>query len=160
MRLASAQICCGTVINCITWNRAHSAFVAFTEYMTSVRRGGDQLQPRLAGNGVTSHALNYCTFVAGRQPAANCLWVDQTANISTVGSATSPFIRTPCLFPTYCISAELHSALSLQCTQTHIKILFPGSVLIISSPSNVSVLLFIHTACTTAHRHRHPHTFL
>lgn len=103
MRLASAQICYGTVNNCITWNGALS--VTFTVCLiicVCVCWVGGLLQPQLARNGVTSHALNYCTFVAGRQSAANCLSVDQTANISTVGSATSPpLIPTHCLFPTH-----------------------------------------------------------
>ena len=64
---------------------------------------GGCLQPQLAGNGVTSHALNYCTFVAGRPSAANCLSVDQTANISTAASATSP----P-LIPARCLLAHFH----------------------------------------------------
>lgn len=109
MRLASAKICHGTVNNCITWNGAFTVFVTFMVYVAlacmSVFESewvGGRLQPQLRGNGVTSHALNYCTFVAGRLSAANCLWADQTANISGGCSARSPtLIHSLCLFPEY-----------------------------------------------------------
>lgn len=157
MRLASAQICHGTVNNCITWNGVHLVLLHGVMLLC--------LCVWVCGCVTSAPARRERRHVACFELLYICGWqtvcCQITANISTVGPATStPLIPTHFPFPKHFLTTISHIHVCKCC----LLLKFFGLLLFLKglpqfTKTHLSYYLFIpfalltHRGCTTTYRY-------